>query len=465
MCVVRCHSETSPVVPLYCTISSLPNIVPDPFLYTRMASTRRKNSAGSTSPSTMAEQDDAGEQHFNKDGTRRKSRVLRRKTDHSIIERRRREKINEKLVSLQNIVPACRKECQDLIERKFTTPLRATDDNQADSYSISTKRNAKRKREEERLDKAKSEMSEKIRTSMVLEKLCIISHTLDFVVKLQEENKALRALCDCQAERRASIHSNVELDEHYRSAHSYDDLEAVTGRDTNRPPAASPSDSSESDSNLQEEPEKPSKRRLHWGSDEVRQASIRNDVCRRICPTHANEEACRRERSLSLTASETACDAISDRKCSASSPPGEIHRASLPCSASSSESGPCNSFCRTRHSCCREEEQGSEASSDASDDLTSPPPPPPACQARGPAMAAANGHGGYLGRPRLPSIVNLGLPRHDSQLASLRHDTFASIYRKEVPRPSDLAAAPRAFRPLSLYTSHAPPPSLSSIKP
>ncbi len=78
--------------------------------------------------------------------------MLRRKTDHSVIERRRREKINEKLVALQNLVPACRKECQDLIDRKYAAPPAASDYLDAHDGSTS-KRSAKRKREEESLRK------------------------------------------------------------------------------------------------------------------------------------------------------------------------------------------------------------------------------------------------------------------------------------------------------------------------
>lgn len=431
-----------------------------------MAPGKRKSAAGSTSPAATSSRVEADEQIFNKDGTRRKSRVLRRKTDHSIIERRRREKINEKLVALQNIVPACRKECQDLIERKFTTPLRATDDKEADNTSNvnananASKRDAKRKREEDRFDKAKNEMSEKVRTSMVLEKLCIISHTLDFVVKLQEENKALRALCDCQAERRASININVELEEHYRSAHSFDTaVEEGMEQEDIKQSVLSPSGSSDPDSVMQEEQVKPNKRRLHWGSDDVREASIRHDTCRHKCGVHAHHEAYSRERSLSLTASEPDFDTFNESKCSTTSASRELCRTSLACSASSSDSAPCSSFCRTRHSCCREEEQASEPSSDASDDPTSSPP----CQLKWPVIAA-NGHTGYLGRQRLPPIVHLGLPKHDSHLASIRQDTFASLYRRDLPKAAEPAAS-RPFRPLSLYTSHVPPPTLSRVKP
>ncbi|CDR98958.1 uncharacterized protein SPSC_06256 [Sporisorium scitamineum] len=433
-----------------------------------MVSPKRKTAAGSSSQSTATEHVDGGEQLLNKDGTRRKSRVLRRKTDHSIIERRRREKINEKLVALQNIVPACRKECQDFFERKFATPLRPTDDNEA-SRGAATKRDAKRKRDEERLGKAKSEMSEKIRTNMVLEKLCIISHTLDFVVKLQEENKALRALCDCQAGRRASINSDVELDEHYRSVHSYDSAEETSPRDhIDEKPSLSPPVLSDPDGIVGDEKERPAKRRLHWGSDDVREASIRHDVCRHKHCELSHTEPCRRDSRSSFTEQDIVCDhAVNECKRSTLSPPQEASRPLPPCdSATASDASSCSSFCRTRHSCCRNEElESSEVSSEASDDLTSPPPPPATCQTKWPATAASS-HVAYHGRgQRLPPIVNLGLPKHDAPaLASLRQDTFASLYRRELPRASDMNAS-RPFRPLSLYTSHAQASALLGTKP
>lgn len=103
-------------------------------------------------------------------GGKKKSRVLRRKTDHSIIERRRREKINEKLVQLQSLVPACKLECQDLFDRRFESV--------SNDSSKRPTRGKGAKNSESKIEKAKAEMIEKIRTTMVLEKLCIISHTV-----------------------------------------------------------------------------------------------------------------------------------------------------------------------------------------------------------------------------------------------------------------------------------------------
>ncbi len=241
-----------------------------------MTPKRQSSKASSSEPVAQMSAGLAEEQPaLNKDGSRRKSRVLRRKTDHSVIERRRREKINEKLVALQNLVPACRKECRDLIERKF-------------AEAATSAPSAKRKREEEKLAKAQIEMQEKIKTSMVLEKLCIISHTLDFVNQLQEENEALRALCECQAQtkRRFSMTSDVEMDEHYRDAHN---LEAPTATISNgkcqdgraadyqkRECLSSP----EPDL-LPETASRNVRRRLHWGSDRVREScSLTEGVCR-----------------------------------------------------------------------------------------------------------------------------------------------------------------------------------------
>lgn len=93
---------------------------------------------------------------------KRKSRVLRRKTDHSIIERRRREKINERLIRLQDVVPACREEVFELLEKK---PLKEG----TPVAKAAAKMTPEQKQES---------MEKRCREEMVLEKLCIISHTV-----------------------------------------------------------------------------------------------------------------------------------------------------------------------------------------------------------------------------------------------------------------------------------------------
>ncbi|WFD24957.1 hypothetical protein MEQU1_003664 [Malassezia equina] len=98
----------------------------------------------------------------------RTSRALHRKTDHSVIERRRREKINDRLVCLQNTVPACRDKARECLMKKASaTPMEA------------------------------DEISARIASDMVLEKLCIISHTVDYVMELRAKLKAYEVQCSC----------------------------------------------------------------------------------------------------------------------------------------------------------------------------------------------------------------------------------------------------------------------------
>lgn len=87
--------------------------------------------------------------------------MLRRKTDHSVIERRRREKINLRLIELQSLVPACLEEAVETLERK--------------KPSGSGKGRGKKTMDEEEI---KRERERKLKEEMVLEKLCIISHTV-----------------------------------------------------------------------------------------------------------------------------------------------------------------------------------------------------------------------------------------------------------------------------------------------
>ena len=75
--------------------------------------------------------------------SRGRTRPVHRKTDHSVIERRRREKINNRLLHLQYMVPACRDQAREHFRRKM----------QDDS-------------------------DQNIQETLALEKLCIISHTV-----------------------------------------------------------------------------------------------------------------------------------------------------------------------------------------------------------------------------------------------------------------------------------------------
>lgn len=74
---------------------------------------------------------------------KRRARAPHRKTDHSVIERRRREKINDRLLQLQHLVPACRAQALEHFEKK-----------------------------------SPDGPEDQVRTELVLEKLCVIAHTV-----------------------------------------------------------------------------------------------------------------------------------------------------------------------------------------------------------------------------------------------------------------------------------------------
>ncbi|UZJ56165.1 hypothetical protein CBS101457_005485 [Exobasidium rhododendri] len=114
---------------------------------------------------------------------KRKSRPLQRKTSHSVIERRRRGKINEGLIHLQNVVPACRQELRELLECKVS----------------SRKKNSLISDDKEVRSEVNRLLKEKCGSQMVLEKLCIISHTVEYVETLEAEIEAYRKSSRCDA--------------------------------------------------------------------------------------------------------------------------------------------------------------------------------------------------------------------------------------------------------------------------
>ncbi|PKI82601.1 hypothetical protein MVES_003413 [Malassezia vespertilionis] len=115
----------------------------------------------------------------------RGSRTLHRKTDHSVIERRRREKINDRLLCLQETVPACREKAFEHFKKKPCPHGTGTS-------------------------------AERIGSEMVLEKLCIISHTVDYVMELRKQLEAYRAMCTCEPEIPSP---NEHTEEHAQFAH------------------------------------------------------------------------------------------------------------------------------------------------------------------------------------------------------------------------------------------------------
>lgn len=184
--------------------------------------------------------------------TTRKNRPLRRKTSHSVIERRRREKINEGLISLQHLVPACRDELHELLLSK----------------AQSNKRNLKRSKQEVEKE-VEGLLLQKIDTQMVLEKLCIISHTVDYVRELQASLAAYRKMCRCSpplAAQERSITAKTHGQVHLMDKEGDQDLMKTisgTSNHTNGGESSSP----EAEEDCIKCTISRAKRRRHWGSN------------------------------------------------------------------------------------------------------------------------------------------------------------------------------------------------------
>ena len=125
------------------------------------------------------------------------SRASQRRTEHSVIERRRREKINDQLICLQCIVPACREQAFACVQKRAkstTSPLFVGDDDNVDRY---------------------------ISTHVVLEKLCIISHALDYVMELRAKLQVYERQGHDHAARRGT--GSLDTIAQDSDVHAYDD--------------------------------------------------------------------------------------------------------------------------------------------------------------------------------------------------------------------------------------------------
>ncbi|KAE8269289.1 hypothetical protein A4X09_0g3051 [Tilletia walkeri] len=112
-----------------------------------------------------------------------------RKTSHSVIERRRRQKINERLIHLQCSVPACKEEAEMLLRsRKGRGGIASA------SSSTSTRGKGRGKagaggtaagKEKDVEAQQEGLIRSKLESALVVEKLCVISHTVDYLAELE----------------------------------------------------------------------------------------------------------------------------------------------------------------------------------------------------------------------------------------------------------------------------------------
>ncbi|CAD6905452.1 unnamed protein product [Tilletia controversa] len=114
-----------------------------------------------------------------------------RKTSHSVIERRRRQKINERLIHLQCSVPACKEEAEMLLRSRkgrggipssTTTATRGKGRGKASGAGTA---GSVASREKEIEAQQEAMIRSKLESALVVEKLCVISHTVDYVAELE----------------------------------------------------------------------------------------------------------------------------------------------------------------------------------------------------------------------------------------------------------------------------------------
>ncbi|CAO1625868.1 unnamed protein product [Sympodiomycopsis kandeliae] len=116
-------------------------------------------------------------------GAKKTPRDSKRRATHSQIERRRREKINDRLITLRNLVPACVKEVEDRAQAKIEEEQEAGRI-AAGLVPASTTTKGKRKRIRKKAESAKEKDADK-EPELGLHKLEVLTHTIDYIYDLQ----------------------------------------------------------------------------------------------------------------------------------------------------------------------------------------------------------------------------------------------------------------------------------------
>ncbi|KAL9932703.1 hypothetical protein V8E36_008402 [Tilletia maclaganii] len=156
---------------------------------TKKASTTTTKASSSASTATTATAAAAG-------GDKKcPCRPRSRKTSHSVIERRRRQKINERLIHLQCSVPACREEAELLLRSRTgkggIIPSSSSVGTRKGSGGTGRKGSGAavaggNGMSEKEAQAVQAQMIRtKLESALVVEKLCVISHTVDYVAELE----------------------------------------------------------------------------------------------------------------------------------------------------------------------------------------------------------------------------------------------------------------------------------------
>ncbi|KAJ1021668.1 hypothetical protein NDA16_003804 [Ustilago loliicola] len=119
-------------------------------------------------------------------------RDSKRRATHSQIERRRREKINDRLVTLRSIVPACAKELEDRRRQKQEEEdeaARITAGGAPKTYMDAATGKPKRKRNRKKPDTKKNAAGEE---ELGLHKLEVLTHAINYIFELKAQIHELK---------------------------------------------------------------------------------------------------------------------------------------------------------------------------------------------------------------------------------------------------------------------------------
>ncbi|CAO1614747.1 unnamed protein product [Jaminaea pallidilutea] len=147
------------------------------------------------------------------------TRDSKRRATHSQIERRRREKINDRLITLRNLVPACTKEVEDRQKARIEEELQSA---RIAAGLIPSDAKGKRKRNRRRATQAKKEENSDKDAELGLHKLEVLTHTIDYIYQLEARIEELET-----GVRPARIRRVIDRDEEADEEEDEEDEESV----------------------------------------------------------------------------------------------------------------------------------------------------------------------------------------------------------------------------------------------
>ncbi|CAO1629037.1 unnamed protein product [Parajaminaea phylloscopi] len=147
---------------------------------------------------------------------KRTGRDSKRRATHSQIERRRREKINDRLITLRNLVPACVREVED--RQKAKTAEEEEAQLIAAGLATASSQKGKRKRNRRKASEAKAAAQSAAGAAdkdpeLGLHKLEVLTHAIDYIYQLQARIQELETGVRPERVQRVEDKDELELED------------------------------------------------------------------------------------------------------------------------------------------------------------------------------------------------------------------------------------------------------------